>query len=130
MKMAKIVQKNLGEMIWYSNTLEHFGRIYSFAKYLLIFSWANLFWYSFVIFLSSRIYSDIHLSNIHGNKYIWIFILSKIWYSSHTVVNSPLLLFTTSNKIMSTFIHFILSTIVNWLLHTIGHWLMATSNVH
>ena len=28
-------------------------------------------------FLSCRIYSDIHLSNIYGNKYIWIFIHPK-----------------------------------------------------
>ena len=80
---AKIVENNLGKTIWYSNTLEYFGRIYSFAK--IFVEWANLFWYSFVIFLSCRIYSDIHSSNIYGNKYIGIFICPKIWYSSHTV---------------------------------------------
>ena len=84
MKMAQIVQKNLGKIIWYSNTLEYFGRIYSFAKIFVDFSWANLFGDSFVIFQSCRIYLDIHSSNIYGNEYIWIFICPKIGYSSHT----------------------------------------------
>ena len=82
--MAKIVQNNLGKTILYSNTFEYFVQIYSFAKIFVVFSWANLFGYSFVIFLSCRIYSDIHSSNIYGNEYIWIFIRTKIWYSSHT----------------------------------------------
>ena len=84
MKMAKIVQNNLGKIIWYSNTFKYFGRIYSFAKIFVDFSWLNLFGYSFVIFLSCRIYSDIHSSNIYGNEYIRIFIRPKIWYSYHT----------------------------------------------
>ena len=46
-------------------------------KYLLIFSRSNLFRYSFVTFLSCRIYSDIHLSNIYGKEYIQIFIRQK-----------------------------------------------------
>ena len=84
MKMAKIVQNNLGKIIWYSNTFVYFGRIYSFAKIFVDFSRANLFGYSFVIFLLCRIYSDIHSSNIYSNEYIRIFIRPKIWYSSHT----------------------------------------------
>ena len=76
-KMAKILQNNLKEIIWYSNTLEYFGWIYSFAKIFIDFSKANLFGYSFVIFLSRQIYSDIHSSNIYVNKYIWIFICQK-----------------------------------------------------
>ena len=84
MKITKIVQNNLWKIIWYSNTLEYFGRIYSFAKIFDDFSWGNLFGYSFVIFLSCRIYSDIHLSNIYGNKHIPIFIRPKICYLSHT----------------------------------------------
>ena len=77
MKMAEIVQKNLGQIIWYFNTFEYFRWIYSFAKYLLIFSRANIFRYSFVIFLSLQIYSDIHSSNIYGSEYIRIFICPK-----------------------------------------------------
>ena len=77
MKMAKIVQNNLGKIIWYSNTFEYFGRIYSFAKISVDFLWATLFGYSFVIFLSCRIYSDIHSSNIYGNEYIRIFFVQK-----------------------------------------------------
>ena len=65
----------------HSNILDKY--IHS-KKYLLIFSWANLFGYSFVIFLSCQIYSDIHSSNIYGNKYIPIFIRPKNLYSSHT----------------------------------------------
>ena len=37
MKMAKIVQINLGTIIWYSNTFEYFGQIYSFAKIFVDF---------------------------------------------------------------------------------------------
>ena len=44
---------------------------------MLIFSRANIFRYSFVIFLSRRIYSDIHSSNIYGSEYIRIFIRPK-----------------------------------------------------
>ena len=40
------------------------------SKYSLIFSKANIFGYSFVIYLRWRIYSDIHLSNIYDIKYI------------------------------------------------------------
>ena len=32
MKMAKIVQNNLGKIIRYLNTFKYFGKIYSFAK--------------------------------------------------------------------------------------------------
>ena len=84
MKMAKIVQNNHGQTIWYSSTLEYFGRIYSFTKIFLDFSRANLFGYSFLIFLSCRIYLDIHLSNVYYNNYIQIFIRPKNWYSSDT----------------------------------------------
>ena len=49
------------------------------SKYSLIFSKANIFEYSFVIYLCWRIYSDIHLSNIYDSEYIWIFIVSQKW---------------------------------------------------
>ena len=60
MKMAKIVQKNLGHIIWYSNTFEYFGRIFSFAKYLLIFP--------------GPIYLDIHFWSFCHAEYNRIFI--------------------------------------------------------
>ena len=47
------------------------------SKYSSIFSKANIFGYSFVIYLCWRIYSDIHSSNIYDSKYIWIFIVSQ-----------------------------------------------------
>ena len=67
MKMANIVQYCLGQIIWYSTIIEYFGQIYSFTKIFVDFFRENLFGYSFVIFLSCWIYSDIHLSNIYGN---------------------------------------------------------------
>ena len=51
MKMAKIVQNSLGKIIWYSNTFEYFGRIYSFEKIFVDFTWANIFGNSFVQYL-------------------------------------------------------------------------------
>ena len=39
-------------------------------KYLSIFRKANIFGYSFLIYLHRRIYSDIHLLNIYDSKYI------------------------------------------------------------
>ena len=65
MKMAKIVQNNLGKLISYLNTFEYFRQIYSFAKVLVdffmgeficifirdIFIMPNLFGYSFVQYL-------------------------------------------------------------------------------
>ena len=47
------------------------------SKYLVIFSKANIFGYSFVIYLCWQIYSDIHSSNIYDSEYIWIFIVSQ-----------------------------------------------------
>ena len=41
--------------------------------YLLIFFKANIFGYSFVIYLCWRIYSDIHSSDIYDSKYIFEF---------------------------------------------------------
>ena len=49
MKIAKIVQNNLGKVIWYLNIFKYFGGIYSFAKI-------------FVDFFLGQIYSNIHLS--------------------------------------------------------------------
>ena len=37
MKMAKIVQNNLGQINWYLNVFEYFGRIYSSAKIFVDF---------------------------------------------------------------------------------------------
>ena len=81
---------------------KHFRANYQIFEYIQIFrtnifirknirwffSRANLFGYSFVFVLSCQVYSDIHSSNIYGNKYIWIFILpKKKGYSSHTGKN-------------------------------------------
>ena len=52
----------------------YLGKYIHSLKYLLIFSRTNLFGYSFVTYFSWRIYSDIHLFNIYGHKYIQIFI--------------------------------------------------------
>ena len=49
------------------------------SKYSLIFSKADIFGYSFVIYSYWRTYLDIHSSNIYDSKYIWIFIVSKKW---------------------------------------------------
>ena len=87
MKRAKIVQKNLGKIIWYLNTFDYFWLIYSFAKIFAdfymgefirifirdIFIRPNIFGYSFVQYLWYRIYSEIHLSKdfifvSHGNR--------------------------------------------------------------
>ena len=67
----KIISKSVWEEYWdikiYSNI---FGRIYSFAKIFVDFSRANLFGYSFVIYLYPQIYLVIHSSNIYDSKYI------------------------------------------------------------
>ena len=49
------------------------------SQYSLNFFKANIFGYSFVIYLYWEIYSEIHLSNIYDSKYIWIFSDSKQW---------------------------------------------------
>ena len=78
--MAKIVQNNLGQIIIDLNKLVYFGRIYSLAKI-------------FVGFLRDQIYSDIHLSNIYGNKYIQIIICLKN-YIRPTLVTCKQFFFT------------------------------------
>ena len=85
-KYSKTILVKLSDNRIHSNILDKY--IHS-QKYLLIFSRANLFGYSFVIFLSCRIYSDIHSSNIYGNEFIRIFIRPKNWYSSHTAPVHP-----------------------------------------
>ena len=64
--------------------------IHSF-KYLLIFFGANIFGYSFVIYLYWRMYLDIHSSNIYDSKYIWIFIVSKKWLKWLLLVQNSLI---------------------------------------
>ena len=80
--------QNSPKQSWENNLIFEYIQIFwtniFFAKLFVDFSWANLFGYSFVIFLSCQIYSDIHSSNIYGNEYIRIFIRPKILYSSHT----------------------------------------------
>ena len=65
MKIAKIVQNNIGQIIRYSNIFAYFGQIYSFAKIFIdffeikliwifirdIFIMPNIFGYSFVHYL-------------------------------------------------------------------------------
>ena len=72
MKMAKIVQINLGQIIWYSNTFEYFhSQKYSLhffmGKFIRIFIcdifiMTNIFVYSFGQYLWYQIYSEIHSS--------------------------------------------------------------------
>ena len=77
MIMAKIVKNNLVKLSDFQIDIDNVDKYIHSQKYWLIFSRANLFGYSFVIFLSFRTYSDIHLSNIHSNEYIQIFIHPK-----------------------------------------------------
>ena len=84
--------QNSSKQYWANNLIFKYIKIIwmnilTGKKHLLLFSRANLFGYSFLIFLSCRIYSVIHLFNIYGNKYIWIFIHPKKLYLSHTVPN-------------------------------------------
>ena len=44
MKIDKIVQNNLGKIIWYLNTFEYFGQIYSFAKIFVDFFIGKFIW--------------------------------------------------------------------------------------
>ena len=50
------------------------------SEYSSIFSKANIFGYSFVIYSCCWIYSDIHWSNIYDSEYIWIFIVFQKWF--------------------------------------------------
>ena len=65
----------------------YLGKYIHSSKYLLIFSKANIFGYSFVIYLFWQISSDIHSSNIYDSKFIWIFIVSQ--KCSKIGINSP-----------------------------------------
>ena len=60
--MARIVQTNLGQIIWYCNIFDILENIFICKKKSMIFSRANLYEYSFVIFILCQIYLDIHLS--------------------------------------------------------------------
>ena len=44
---------------------------------MFVFSNANIFGYSFVIYSYWKIYLDIHAFNIYDSEYIWIFIVSQ-----------------------------------------------------
>ena len=82
MKIAKIVQNSVGQIIWYSKIYSNIlDKYIHLPKYSLIFSRVNLFRYLFVIISICRIYSDIHWS-----QHLWKWIYSDI-HSSQKMIS-------------------------------------------
>ena len=72
--------KQCGTNIWIFEYIRiYLDKYIHLSKYSSIFSKANIFGYSFVIYFCWQICWDIHSSSIYDSEYIWIFIVSQNW---------------------------------------------------